>query len=504
MWPNHDEPVSMEERMAFCELSNISKQFGDRAVLRRIDCKLAKGERVGLVGSNGCGKTTLLRIIAGLEQADGGEIHLPRQASVGLLETGADSRLAGQPQAASLSGGERTLAAVTSFMANPPDLLLLDEPTSNLDFQGIQTVINLLRDCPGGMLIVSHDRYFLDRAVTRIVEIEDGRLVEYPGNYTVYRETKARIYQERLHRYEAARKEQQRIKEAIQEKRQWAEKAHRDSTKLDSTAHKTMGLKEYKRAKAMKLDKKAKNDIRRLESLAQDSEPKPRSETRVQFAFAGGERHGRRLLEADALSKSFGSRLLWRPSHFYVMREEKVAVFGPNGCGKTTLLHMIEGLEPADGGRIWLSPNARPFILSQRIDDFPAGQTILAWLTERLGPLDGMARAHLAQLGFSKGLLEQDVADTSQGERMKLKLVEPILRHCECLILDEPTNYLDLHAREMLEEALADYPGTLLVVSHDLYLLEKVCDKVLLFEGQQIRRLEQSFAEYAERLAARQ
>jgi macrolide transport system ATP-binding/permease protein len=488
--------------MAYCEISNIKIQFGDHEVLRRIDCKLARGERVGLVGSNGCGKTTLLKIIAGLMQADGGEIRLPRQATAGLLQTGADSGLADQPQSAGLSGGERTLAAVTRFMAEPPDLLLLDEPTSNLDFQGIRTVIRMLEACPGSMLIVSHDRYFLDRVVTRILEIEDGILVEYPGNYSVYRETKARVFQERLHRYEAARKEQQRIQEAIREKRQWADKAHRDSTKLDSTAHKTMGLKEYKRAKAMKLDKKAKNDIRRLERLAQDSEPKPRAESRVQFAFAGSERHGRRLLEAEALSKSFGSRLLWNPSHFYVLRQEKVAIFGPNGCGKTTLLRMIEGLEPADSGQIWLSPNARPFILSQRIDDFPAGQTILAWLTERLGPLDGMARAHLAQLGFGKSLLEQDVADTSQGERMKLKLVEPILRQCECLILDEPTNYLDLHAREMLEEALADYPGTLLVVSHDLYLLEKVCTKVLLFENQKIRRLEQCFEEYAEGLAA--
>jgi macrolide transport system ATP-binding/permease protein len=483
--------------MAYLEVFQLTKSFGEHEVLRGISFTLARGERVGLVGANGSGKSTLLRILAGLDQPDGGECRLARQSSAGLLQTGADQEgiVAGD-----LSGGEITLLAVTRFMADPPNLLLLDEPTNNLDFHGIQTVTRLLQGSSASMLVVSHDRYFLDNLVTRILEIEDGQIVEYAGNYSFYREEKERLYQEKLHRYEESQKEQKRIREAISEKRQWAEKSHRDSTKLDSTMHKTMGLKEYKRAKAMKLDKKAKNDIRRLERLTDDGEPKPKAESKVQFAFAGGERHGRRLLEANALAKSFGARILIKPSYFYVLRNEKVAIFGPNGCGKTTLLRMIEGLEPADAGQVWLSPNVRPFVLTQSIDDFPAGQSVLTWLTERLGHLDGMARAHLAQLGFSRRLLQQDIASISQGERMKLKLAEPILRQCECLILDEPTNYLDLHAREMLEDALADYPGTLLVVSHDIYLLQKICDKVLLFDNGQIRRLELSFAEYAEKL----
>jgi macrolide transport system ATP-binding/permease protein len=483
--------------MAYLEISNLIKSYGDHEILRGISFTLAKGERVGLVGTNGSGKSTLLRILAGLEQPDDGECRLARQASAGLLQTGRDPD---EIESGSLSGGEKTLLVVTRFMTDPPGLLLLDEPTNNLDFSGIQSVIRLLQDCSGSMIIVSHDRYFLDRLATRILEIEDGRIVEYAGNYSFYREEKARLFQEKLHRYADAQKEQKRVREAIKEKQQWAEKSHRDSTKLDTTMHKTMGLKEYKRAKAMKIAKKAKNDIRRLERLAVESESRPKAESKVKFAFTSGERHGRRLLEAGALAKSFGSRILIRPSYFYVLRDEKVAIFGPNGCGKTTLLRMIEGLEQTDAGQLWFSPNTRPFILTQSIDDFPAGQSVLEWLTARLGHLDGMSRAHLAQLGFSRRLLQQDIASISQGERMKLKLAEPILRQCECLILDEPTNYLDLHAREMLEDALADFPGTLLVVSHDVYLLQKICDKVLLFEDGQIRRLEQSFAEYAETL----
>jgi macrolide transport system ATP-binding/permease protein len=486
--------------MAFLEVYNLSKSFGDHEVLRGITFTLAKGERVGLVGNNGSGKSTLLRVLAGLEQPDGGECRLARLSSASMLQTGMDLD---NNTAVDLSGGEKTLLAMTRFMADPPGLLLLDEPTNNLDFHGIQTVLRILQDCPGSMIIVSHDRYFLDRIVTRILEIEEGKIVEYAGNYSFYREEKARLFQEKLHRYDEAQKEQKRIREAIDEKRQWAEKAHRDSTKLDSTMHQTMGLKEFKRVKAMKLAKKAKNDIRRLERLAEQGEPKPKAESKVRFAFTGGERHGRRLLEANALAKSFGAHVLIKPSYFYVLRDEKVAIFGPNGCGKTTLLRMIEKLEPADGGQIWLSPNVQPFVLTQRIDDFPAGQSVLTWLTERVGHLDGLARAHLAQLGFSRQLLQQDIGSISQGERMKLKLAEPILRQCECLILDEPTNYLDLHAREMLEDALTAFAGTLLVVSHDIYLLQKICDKVLLFDNGQIRRLELSFAEYAENLYLR-
>jgi macrolide transport system ATP-binding/permease protein len=233
--------------MAFYQVWQIAKSFGDTEILKDIRFQLSDRERVGLVGNNGSGKTTLLRILAGLEEPDRGIISVPKRAAVEMMQ---------QPDLDGdrLSGGERTWLALNRLLADPPDLMLLDEPTNNLDLQNTRAAIKLLHQCSGSMIIVSHDRYFLDSMVTRILEIEDGRIVEYDGNYSYYRQEKLRLYDERLHRYQEDRKEQKRVREAIRQTRQWAEKAHRDSTKADSSGN-TKGTKEYHRSKAMKMEK---------------------------------------------------------------------------------------------------------------------------------------------------------------------------------------------------------------------------------------------------------
>ena len=257
-----------------------------------------------------------------------------------------------------------------------------------------------------------------------------------------------------------------------------------------------MGLKEYKRVKAGKLAKKAKNDIRRLERLQTETGEKPKEETKPVFSFSDQERHGKRILEASALQKTYGANRLFTDSHFYLLRGEKAALFGPNGCGKTTLIRMIQGLESADSGKLIISPGSTPVVMSQQLDRLPDGCTLLEYLTAHLGQFNGQDRATLAQMGFTPRHLQQPASRISPGERVRLCIAELILSRQDFLIMDEPTNYLDLHAREQLENALAAVDATLLVVSHDVYLLQRICNKVLTFEEGRIVRREASFAEY--------
>jgi len=515
--------------MTVLQVLHLSKSYTDRCLLQDLTFSLGAGERVGLVGNNGCGKTTLLRMLAGQEVPDGGEIRLTGHLRVGYLAQLPDPRAelaslkaqhqAGEKphlawtlhpdgleertaeQADTLSGGERTRLALSRFLASAPDIMLLDEPTNNLDLDGIQAVIRLLEASPGTMIIVSHDRYLLDQLVTRILEIDNTGIRSYTGNYSRYREEKERLLQENLQRYAEGRKQQRQLQTEIAQKRQWADKAHRDSTKMDSSGNK-MGLKEYKRVKAGKLARKAKQDMRRLERLKQETGPKPKTELKTTIAFDGQERHGKRMLEAVGLGKAYPSRPLFSDSHFFILRGEKVALTGPNGCGKTTLVRLIQGLEQPDSGRLLVSPSCTPVVMGQTLDKLPAGHTLLSYLSGKLGKLDGTDRATLEQMGFTSEHLLLPADRISPGELVRLRIAELILTHQDFLILDEPTNYLDLRAREQLEQALVQVQATLLLVSHDLYLQKAVCDKVLTFSKGRIVRREESFADYLEHVRA--
>lgn len=282
--------------MSVLQIHHLDKSYADVSLLRDISLTLEEGERVGLVGINGSGKTTLMRIIASLESYDSGQIQVPANRRIGLLrqhpdpagdikmilESGYDPELAASfsqigleadpfMDPATLSGGERTRLALARFLSVHYDLLLLDEPTNNMDFSGIQATIRLLTQYSGSIIMVSHDRYVLDQTVSRILELENGEIREYSGNYSDYRQKKQQLFAGRMHRYTEGRKEQKRIEQAIKQTRQWAEKAHRKSTKKDKSGLK-MGIKEYKRVKARKMDQKVKNDLKRLEKKKQQQE----------------------------------------------------------------------------------------------------------------------------------------------------------------------------------------------------------------------------------------
>ncbi len=510
--------------MTQIQIKHITKAWGERELFRDLSFSAEYGEHIALVGANGAGKSTLLHILEGSLEADGGSILIPVKSSAACLRQNplSDRELErlerdGVPAEAmkylslfgmqadtfgplrNFSGGERTKLGLSILLAREPKLLLLDEPTNHLDFDGVRLLIRVLKVYPGTVLTVSHDRYFLDAVAERVLEIEDGRIHEYEGNYSDYRQEKARLFEEKTHRYESAQKEQKRITAEIGRMKQWSEKAHRDSTKADSSGNK-MGTKEYKRDKAKKMDQKVKNDRKRLEKKMTASEPRPVAEKQVRFSLAGEAGHGKRVIEAEGISKSFGGRVLFEDSTFTVLRGEHAAVWGPNGCGKSTLISILTGGDSPDSGRIRMNGSLNPFVLEQTFAGFTDDRSVLSWLADTVNGISGADRARLMHMGLTTELLMQPLKTLSFGEQIKVKLAAPILKGQEFLILDEPLNHLDLPMREMLEATLSGYEGTLLLVSHDVYFLEKVCDRVLLFENGRIRRLEESFAEYMEGL----
>ncbi|MCC2685414.1 MAG: transporter ATP-binding protein, partial [Paenibacillaceae bacterium] len=462
--------------MTWISCRHVRKSFGDLQVLSDINCDMEYGEKIGLVGRNGAGKSTLVQILNGDLQTDGGTITRQRKAmKVGYLqqsaaqEAGRDAERPGQ-----LSGGERTRLALSRIWAASPEMLILDEPTNHLDFLGVEWLIDELKAFPGTVLIISHDRYFLDRTVSRIVELEDGRSVDYAGNYTFYREEKARRLASQLHQYEERMKTERKIEADIERLRNWSSQAHRASRKEE-------GFKEYHRKKAKKMDKQIKSRIKRLQKIEFEGAPRPKEEASVRFEWSDEvPKHGRRMIEAAQIGKAYGEKRLFRDSSFFISRGEKVGLLGPNGCGKSTLIRLFLNEETVDSGRLWVSPSLTVGCLTQDVGDLPVHRTVLELLEDEYPIREdiGHARTLLANMGFDEALLFKPIAALSLGERMRVKLALLILQNNDLLILDEPTNHLDLASREQLERALASFGGTLLVVSHDRYFLDQTCESL--------------------------
>ena len=504
----------------------ITKTYGETSVLSEIDFDINTGERIGLVGRNGAGKTTLATIIFGGLDSDNGKIILHKKdLRTAFLEQvidysgylGNDFLVSTYPGGSSdllrisshlgikqlqhwderrfsaLSGGEKTKLNLTRIWASQPDLLILDEPTNNLDILGMEWLIAELRKYQGAVLAISHDRYFLDQIVHRIVEIEDGALIDYSGNYSLYREEKKRHYESRIHQYEVQEKTKQTITENIEQLTKWSAKAHKEA-KVKAVA--VGGKKEYFRAKAKKRDRNIKSKIKRLEKIEVEGIAKPEDESQVKFSFEKAGRGAKRVLEARNITKSFGEQLLFSESSFYIKRGEKIGVYGSNGCGKTTLIRAILGEELLTAGEIFLSSSLHIGYLSQDVTDLDGKKTIAEIIGIEKARHPGKAVTLLVNMGFTIAMLHQPLDTLSMGERRKLKIARLVLQENDILILDEPSNHLDLHSREELEETLIRYNGTILLVSHDRYMLEKVCDTMIIIEEQRINRVEGGWEAY--------
>lgn len=500
--------------MALLHVRNVVKSYGETKVLSGVDMDLERGCRASLVGANGCGKSTLLRILAGQETADGGQIRLFAPAVLlsqskeldgsAHLDEGLRRRAERTlsqtelPEEETASGGEKTKKALSLALAADAGLLLLDEPTNDLDFDGVNRLLDMLAGYAGGLLVVSHDRYFLDALTDITFELENGQITRYEGNYSAYRRERGQRREAQMHRYESDKREQARVQSAIRDLKSFAQKAHRDSTKDDGSGLK-MGRKEKNRARAKKMESRVKSQIKRLEKLKREGEAPPSEERHVYLALEKSERSGRRIVQAQGLALGYGEKRLTLPSDFSLLRGEHMAVFGRNGCGKSTLLKTLLGqIEPLEGD-VWRSPGLSVGVLRQGVQDLPREKTALQALQDALGAVDGQMRSLLYQMGLERRHLEQRISSLSLGEQMKVKLAMLILSQSDLLLLDEPTACLDLYSRDALQEALGQYPGTLLIVSHDVYFLQDLCDKCLLFENGRVLRQEYSFREYLSR-----
>ncbi len=501
---------------------NIKKGFADKVVLADVNLDIKAGDRVGLVGRNGSGKTTLANILTGkLDYEEGNIITSRKKLNIGYLQqtealpnlsfsTLSNQTIMGEFQRIAshlgiqqisawsdkrlqnLSGGEKTKLALAKVWALQPEVVILDEPTNHLDYEGIKYLINEIRNYPGTVLIISHDRYFLDQTVSQIAELEKGKIQIYLGNYSHYVDTKRLEQAHKQDLYESQQKEQARIATAIKQLKNWSDKAHRESRQKGAGM---MGGKEYFRKKAKKRDQAVKSQIKRLEKMSEVAIKRPESQMQVNYNLQARAKGGKRLLVAEAIGKSYGGVPLFSNSSFYVNRGEKIGVLGPNGCGKTTLVKTILGKETLDTGDIFVSPSAKIAYVSQDLphEEKDSLQDVVAnWKLEEQKKLYDL----LIQLGISFDSLSINMEELSRGERTKIDIGLAIMGEYDLLILDEPTNHLDLISREALEESLAIFPGTIIIISHDRYLLNRVCSKMLVFENSKISRIEDKVEGY--------
>ncbi len=485
---------------AILQGKHISKEFGDKVILNDINFEIESGKKIGIVGSNGAGKTTLADMITNTIKPTSGQLLWQYNGmDIGYMKQATEYLDLEQ----TLSGGERTKKLLTQLLYSKKDFLVLDEPTNHLDYEGVKWLIKQIKAFKGAVVIISHDRFFLDQCIDSIMEIDQGKIVNYNGNYSFYREEKRRRYESQLHLFMEQEKLKSQIRGQIEELKGWSEKAHRESRKKAIATGNKLGGKEYNRVKAKKMDKAVKSRIKRLEKIEVGGLIKPEEEIKVLFQLEATKKVGDTILQAKDIRKFYGNKLIFNQSSFYVKRGEKIGVYGVNGCGKSTLVKAILKQIPLEG-EIRISQERKIGYISQDVLDIKEEKSILQVFEATNKEEERQIRMALVQMGFSNDRLYDKAEVLSLGERMKLKLLLLIRQGCEVLILDEPTNHIDLHVREQLEETLKDYNGTLILVTHDRYMLEQLCDKLLVFENQIIRRYEYGIREYLERKEQKQ
>ena len=484
------------------KLQQVSYEIEDTVIFEEVNASVHQKERIGIIGKNGAGKSTLLELIVGKLAASKGQIKwMADRLEIAYVEQEAESHDVDQIESAetvllkkwhvpglaytSLSGGEKLKVRLSAGMAKGAHLLLLDEPTNHLDQPGIEFLLEQLKHYPGIVIFVSHNRAFLDAAATKIWSLENKKLIEHVGNYTSYMEERKQRRAAQQRDYEKQQKMVERIEGHMEELKSWSHKAHAESTKQE-------GAKEYYRKKAKRMDKQVKSKQKRLEKeLEKHQAAPPEAEYEVTFSVKANEKMGRRFLEAKNLSKAFGSRILFEKANFTVQHGEKISIEGPNGSGKTTLLKIIMGEEETEG-EIWLSPSADIGYLTQEVFDLPLEKTPEELFYKETFAARGKVQNLMKHLGFTAAQWTEPIGLMSMGERIKCKLMVYILEEKDVLILDEPTNHLDLQSREQLETTLVEYPGTMLVVSHDKTFIEETTSaKLVIKDGGIHKQLEQ-------------
>lgn len=475
--------------MHLLRVRDLRVGFSDRDLFTISELDLYAGERVGLIGANGAGKSTLLAVLLGMMEPLSGfversgnwmlfeqfetapDVAAMEPSDVALWGLGA---LYGRASD-SYSGGEKTRARLADLLARPGDLLLLDEPTANLDAEGIRQLTAALWTVPSAILI-SHDRSLLDEWTTRTWEIREGRLYDYPGNYSAYAAWREAEFARRLAAHEQYEAERARLEALAEEQRRRAMRTRRRPRGMSASEAKMRAFTSSSRSyegRGKRLDSAARNTEKRLERLKAVERPPTPVRIRPDFTLTDPPRNP---VVAESFGLSFawpGEELLFRDASFQLRRGIHAALEGPNGSGKSTLLQLIAGGHPD----IRSVPKARYGYFRQELDGIVAAETVLENV-ERVSVQRGnVNRGVLARMGFPQRRVELRAGLLSGGERVKLAFAMLFVSDANVLLIDEPTNFLDINSLEAVEELLCDFEGTLLLVSHERRLLDAVAQE---------------------------
>ena len=524
-------------------VSSLVKSFEiGKNILDGLSFSVNSGERVGILGRNGCGKTTLFRILVGEIGYDEGEVMIAPSKRLGLISqipvypadwttedvlrdahrrlyalsakidtlaaqmehddspallgeydrlsedfrrlggysmdtdrnrvaNGLDIPAAMRAQLfSSLSGGEKTRVNLARLILEDTDILLLDEPTNHLDLHATEWLEDYLLHFKGTVLVISHDRWFLDKVVQRSIEINEGRAELYSGNYSFYVEERQRRFEEKLKKYERDQAKIEQLTRAAEQMHLWA----------------FMG--------ADKLHKRAFSMEKRIEKLSQSERPAEQKKLNVKFKQR--EFEGDEVLVAEDVSKSFGERTLFSAIDLLVRGGERVALIGDNGTGKSTLVKLIMGEETPDTGYLYRGPAVRTAYLPQIVSFSDESRSALDTMLYDCRCQPQEARDRLAAFGFRGESVFTPVGTLSGGEKSRLRLCMLMGADINFLILDEPTNHLDIASREWMEDALSDYEQTLLFVSHDRYFIEKFATRIWALAGGKITDFRGGYGDY--------
>ena len=524
-------------------VSNLVKEFEvGHKILDGLTFQVDTGERVGLLGPNGCGKTTLLRILTGVMDYDEGDVVIAPGKRMGLISQipvypagytvedvlatafeplremeremaalaeqmgeGTDpallaryDKLTAAFEAAGgyetdtktnkvcngltisqsmreqlfdkLSGGEKTRVNLARLILEDTDILLLDEPTNHLDLRATEWLEEYLDKFKGTVLTVSHDRYFLDKVVNRIVEIQSGKAEFYSGNYSFYVVEKERRYEEKLRQYEKEQAKIEQLEKAAEQMRIWAYSG------MDKT---------FKRVKSME---------KRIERMR--TTDRPTKERKMEVRFGEREFRGDEVLTIKGLTKSFGDRTLFSNLGLEVVGGERIALLGDNGSGKTTLLKILLGEEEPDAGKVRMGPTVKVGYLPQHVHFDHPERSLVDTLIYEQDCTAQTARNRLAAFKFRGEDVFKPVSALSGGEQSRLRLCMLMDEKINLLILDEPTNHLDIQSREWIEEAVEEYEGNLLFVSHDRYFIDRFASRIWMLEDGHITDFRGSYQEY--------
>ena len=433
-------------------ISNLSKSYVGQSVLKEVSFHLEEKEKAAIVGINGSGKTTLLRCILGIEEADEGRIAFSKDKKMAYLAQQHADMEQEDEEYESLSGGQKTKKRLEEILMEKPDLLILDEPTNHLDIGSIQWLEKVLKRYDGAVLLVSHDRYFLDKIVTKVIDLERGKARMYLGNYTAYVEKKKMIREAERKAYE---NQQAEIKhqEAVIEK-----------------------LKQFNREKSIKRAESRETLLSKVQRLEQPED----LQNEMRLLFMPREASGNDVLIAKDLGKSFDGKRLFSHGTFSIQRGEHVAVIGDNGTGKTTLLKILNGLIQADEGEFRLGSKVRIAYYDQEHAVLHMEKTLFDEIQDTYPDMNNTrVRNVLAAFLFTGDDVYKKVGDLSGGERGRVSLAKLMLSDPNFLILDEPTNHLDIQGKEVLEEAIRNYEGTVLYVSHDRYFINQTATRIM-------------------------